>query len=507
MKNDNTSTSSVSSVSALQVPPPLPARKSPPVETTELPRYTRPFLDTHFLQEGDDDPRSVPDAKLKGPSRFAPPPVRTIGLGDKLPPPRRPPSNEDSESDSAEDEDSTTKLGKISDLLPDSMHSSRRPPLPRLHRFSYARIPVAVPQGVIAVAGSRVVVAHHHVKLYNLSVSESYLHNIDLKEAGFEWRGKDPRITSLEFRSSDQGTEGRFVWLGTKDGSIWELDVNNGIVTTLKPAIHSATVTHIFRYGGNMITLDETGKVLVFHPETEKGGFNSMLAHSTPRVIRISEKQGFAKLLLGYLWTSGGPGSGSSNTQTTNHNVPARGPVIRIVDVQGHSPNPRSILPTENVGSVTSGTILQSQPGKVFLGHEGGFITIWNVETEDVPQCIDVVKVSTSDILCLEGVCNRLWAGGRKGKIVAYDVEHKPWTITNIWTAHADLPVQRLFVDPYSIRMCGRLSVISVGRDEQARFWDGLLGSDWIGKLIYWFVYTITILILLSKIMSYRSRN
>ena len=25
----------------------------------------------------------------------------------------------------------------------------------------------------------------------------------------------------------------------------------------------------------------------------------------------------------------------------------------------------------------------------------------------------------------------------------------------------------------------------SVGRDEQARFWDGLLGSDWIGKLIY----------------------
>jgi hypothetical protein len=39
----------------------------------------------------------------------------------------------------------------------------------------------------------------------------------------------------------------------------------------------------------------------------------------------------------------------------------------------------------------------------------------------------------------------------------------------------------RIFVDPWSIEKEEKLSVVSVGRDEQMRFWDGLLGIDWIG--------------------------
>lgn len=479
--SDNTQ---INSPNTLQVPPPLPARKSPPSESVELPRQARLFPDIHQTEGGEDSARPISpslESRVKNATRFAPPPVRIIGLGDKLPPPKRPPSNEDSESDSGDEEDTIAKSMRASDLLPDSTHSSRRPPYLRLHRFLYARIPVAAHQGVIAVSGFRVVVAHHHVKIYDLSVSETYLHNIDLKEAGFEWRGKEPRITSVEFRpSEDSESGGRFVWLGTKDGSIWELDTYNGLVIALKPSLHSAAVTHIFRHGRNMISLDETGKVLVFSPEPEKGGYTSMLTHSTPRVIRISEKQGFARIMHGLLWTSGGPGSGSTNSQANGYSTPARGPVIRVVDLFGHSTNPRSLLPSENVGSVTSGTILQSAPGRVFLGHEGGIITVWDLDSADVPQCIDVVKVSSSDVLCLEGVCNRLWAGGRKGQIVAYDIQHRPWSITNIWTAHADLPVQKLFIDPFSISTCGQLTVVSVGRDEQARFWDGLLGSTWI---------------------------
>jgi hypothetical protein len=83
--------------------------------------------------------------------------------------------------------------------------------------------------------------------------------------------------------------------------------------------------------------------------------------------------------------------------------------------------------------------------------------------------------------LSLEGVGERLWAGGRKGMISAYDVVPRPWLVTNAWNAHPGLPVLRLATDVYGIEKLGRLTVVSVGRDEQLRLWDGLLGSDWIG--------------------------
>ncbi|EJD00758.1 DNase I-like protein [Fomitiporia mediterranea MF3/22] len=415
-------------------------------------------------------------------TQFAPPPVRIIALGDKLPPPRRPPSNEGSDSESVDDEEAQSK-GVRAGELPDASHSSRRPPLPGRLEFARARIPVTAHTGIIAVAGAYVVTAHHHVKVYDLARSQSLLYNIDLKEAGFEWRGKDPRVTSMEFRPAGVDEErGRFVWIGTKDGTIWELDVQSGQVTTLRYAAHAAAVTHIFRHGLNMVSLDENGKVLVFSPDPETSVCAGMLTNSSPRVVRITEKQGFAKILGGLLWTSGGPGS-SGAAQVNGAGTSARGPVVRVYNILAHSGGGKSLLPLESagIGAVTSGTVLQSSPGKVFLGHEGGFISLWDLHSEDgMPACTEVVKVSASDVLCLEGVCDRLWAGGRKGLICTYNVDFKPWVITNSWMAHSDLPVQKLFIDPFSIERCIQLSVISVGRDEEARFWDGLLGINWI---------------------------
>lgn len=104
--------------------------------------------------------------------------------------------------------------------------------------------------------------------------------------------------------------------------------------------------------------------------------------------------------------------------------------------------------------------------------------------SDGIPQCSEVMKVAISDVLSLEGVGERLWAGGRTGMISAYDVVPRPWLITNCWNAHSDLPVLRLAVDPFSIERVQRLCVFSVGRDEQVRLWDGLLGPDWIGRVI-----------------------
>ncbi|KAI5116766.1 hypothetical protein M0805_004983 [Coniferiporia weirii] len=475
-----------SSTPTLQVPPPLPARRSPPIAVKDLPGQGRSLVRTDSPREMEphQGAQSAPPAlerKAKGSGQFAPPPVRTIGLGDKLPPPRRPPSNEGSGSESGDEEDPGQKTGRLTELLPDASNSSRRLPIPSI--FAHARIPVVAHSGIICVAGPRVIVAHHHVKVFDLLVSDSPLHNIDLKEAGYgsDWRGKEPRVTSMAFRPADDDADrGRFVWIGTKDGTIWELDAQGGSVTAVRSAAHGAPVTHLLRHSRSMFSLDDQGKVLVF--TADPSGCATMLLQGSTRVVRIAEKQGFAKMIDGRLWTSGGPGTGSVDG-TVQAGGAVRGPSVRVYDVlpTGHPSTPRSLYPLEHIGAVTAGTVLPAHPDKAFLGHEGGFVTIWDLRGEDgAPVCIEVVKVSASDVLCMEGVGTRLWAGNRKGVISAYDVEQRPWVVTNSWQAHAGLPVQKLFIDPYSAEKCAQLLVVSVGRDEQARFWDGLLGVDWI---------------------------
>lgn len=478
-------TSSGNGTPTLQVPPPLPARRSPPSHPRELPPLRPPVRSKSLLDQAVSKPNTAPNLTERKPAigNLPPPPTRTIALGEKPPAPRIAPSNEGSNSDSEDDEETPATGGRPIDLLPDFSNSSRRHPVLSSPAFCDVHPHVAAHSGLIAVAGSHVVVSHNRIKIFDLSVSITPLYDIDLKDLPIEWRAKDPRVTSMEFRPAEiEAEHGRFLWLGGRDGTLWELDIYTGVVASIRPAAHGNVVTHVFRHGNNMVTIDENGKALVFSPEAD--GFGNMLAHSQPRVARISDKQGFVKMIGGMLWTSGGPASSSSSsTQNLNNASVARGPPIRVYDIFSQSAAVKSLLPLEHVGSVTSGTVLQTHPGKIFLGHEGGVITIWDMKSDDgYPTCIEVVKVSTSDVLCLEGVYDRLWAGSRNGTVVAYDIESKPWVVTNSWVAHEG-PVNELFVDPYSVEKCGQLTVVTVGRDEKARFWDGLLGLDWIGEL------------------------
>jgi WD40 repeat protein len=342
--------------------------------------------------------------------------------------------------------------------------------------FAYDESKIQVPahSGQVAVSGHLVIVAsNHHLKVFDLSVSDSPTWSLDTKSMHM----KDSKITTMEFRPAGRaGDRGFFLWVGTKEGHLFEVDVRTGIVTGSKPAAHGHHISHIFRHGRSMITLDGAGKTLIFTPNGEE---DVELANSQPRVFRIAEKQEFAKMIGGLLWTS-------TRAVMTGSGPTSKVPIIRVYDVFTPGSIGRSVQPIEHVGAVTSGSILSSQPQNVYLGHEGGFVSIWSIVTTDgIPQCIEVMKVSASDVLSLEGVGERLWAGGRMGTISAYDVVPRPWLVTNAWNAHPGLPVLRLATDPYSIEKLGRLCVVSVGRDEQVRLWDGLLGSDWIGGAIF----------------------
>ncbi|KAH9999523.1 DNase I-like protein [Russula vinacea] len=397
-------------------------------------------LDSDDLEAGSQTTEAVttdgPGSRKYGSaiSKLPPPPTRIIAPGDMLPAVR--PALSDDESDEyTEEEDAKVKLANA---MPDTSRSSRRPPVLKCHKYDTIQIQSQTHSALICAAGHVYVAATgHHVRVYDLSLSESPILSLDHKDVGL----KELKATSLEFCPAQN--KGRYVWFGTKDGHMHELDVTTGqlMVTIWMPAA---------------------------------AGEDLHLASAQVRNSRISDRQVFVEMLAGKLWTSAREATAPG----------ARGPAVRIYDILTPGSATRSVLPTEHVGTVTSGTILPSHPNHVYLGHEGGFVTIWSTATSDgVPVCEEVMRISNSDVLCLAGINDRLWVGGRNGTIAVYSVESRPWILTNNWVAHWNnqsvLPLQKIAVDPYSIDKIGRLCVYSVGRDDHVKCWDGLLGADW----------------------------
>ncbi|TFK35097.1 Endonuclease/exonuclease/phosphatase [Crucibulum laeve] len=458
-------------------PPRLPVRRSTVAQPEEAsaavaPRVSaRPQVAIPPSTTVNDtaSPASAIERKAFGLGKLPPPPTRTIALGDKLPPARRA-TEPSSDEESGSEEDPKVQAA---DMMPDSSRSSRRPPVLTFHDgYPSPRIHVHPHNGIVAASGSYIIVAHsHHLKIYDVAISEAPKFSLDTKDAGV----KDSKITSLALRpAANEEDCGFILWVGTKEGHLFEVDIRTGTVIGTKPAAHMHPITYLFRHADSMVSMDESGKTLIFAPDTPGGEIT--LPFTIPRATRTTEKQDFVKMIAGKLWTGArGDYHGAQNAQKL--------PIIRVYDVMNPASTGRSLLPTEHVGPVTSGTVLPSRPGFVYLGHEEGFITIWDLDSDDgFPKCIEVMRVSTSDILSLEGVNDRLWAGGRNGMISAYDVSHKPWLVTNSWNAHPGLPVMKLMVNHYAIERNGRLCVVSVGRDEQLRLWDGLLGLDWVDK-------------------------
>lgn len=469
-------------------PPPLPARPGglPIVDDRPLsnpgpPPRRIPPPQTNGTQDHHQHTHiNLPRAKILSVARLStvasvaeahrsgvlPPPRRTIAPGDALPP-RRERSSSGSESDdddelgaSSKSTGRSTAFRKPSDDLPDSTRANRYPPF--VDSYSTRPIPVPAHTSAVAVAGVYCVIAGDRMlTIHNISPDHSAnsLVTIDLnKDIRLEWKVEKPRVTAMEFRpplssSTEGGQEeaGRYLWCGTRDGHLFELDVWTSGVTNSRASVHTAAVQYVFRSGDRMVSVDETGKVLIFDL-SGSAGLGFVMGTATPRVGRIVDRQGFARVLYGRMWTSNGPGSSTvASPSGSTSGVGAKGPVVRIYDITEDGLSMKSFIVQDPVGAVTSGTVLSSTPGLVYLGHEGGCVTIWSEVYRGTPTHFSTVKVSVTDVLALEGAGTRLWAGNRKGMVYTYDVTTKPWTITNAWRAHGELPVNRLAVDTVAI--------------------------------------------------------
>ena len=309
--------------------------------------------------------------------------LSTITLGDTLSTPSQSTTLSSDEEIGEEDE-------RVH-AMPDCSTSSRRPP--HLSFRDGTSIHVHAQTGCVALSGTYIVVGHgHHIKVFDLAKSDLPLLNLDTKEIG----AKDSRVSCMEFRpTSSEADKGFLLWVGTKEGHIFELDIRTGIVNGIKQSAHLYHITHIFRHSRSMVTLDESGKALVFSPDLSKQEDIS-LSLTIPRAVKTAEKQDFVEMLDGKLWMA---------IRTDHHShLTLKSPTIRVFDPFNTANPERSLLPTEHVWPVTSATIIPSQPGMVYVGHEEGSISIWELNTEDGYRCVEVMKVSTSDISSLEGV-------------------------------------------------------------------------------------------------------
>jgi hypothetical protein len=366
----------------------------------------------------------------------APPPPSRVSAGST--PPRRSgsgtaaPPAEVNGAESGEDEDDdddegapvpamTTQAQRMLEDFPDSTNANRRPAsfmpdiriVPTHHIYAYA------------VHGRYVCTGAHHVKVYDTLMSNQPILVVDLKDTGLEFRIKDPRVTAMGFRPAAKlADEGRYLWCGTKDGHLWELDIRTGEVTNTKQGVHSSPVVHILRYRHHLITLEENGKLHVFEVDKDSDGPMTLL-----RTVRVSDRFTFARLIGGKLWTASAPPNRSST------NSASKGPTIRVYEpcAEVTMPPAKTIYATEWTGAVTSATMIPFRPNEVYLAHEGGYVSVWDAQEY---VCLQVLKISTTDILALEGVGERLWTGNRKGQIHVYDITERPWKTTNVWTAH-----------------------------------------------------------------------
>lgn len=358
-------------------------------------------------------------------------PPRRAGSGslESTPRPIQHNGHQDDESHDEDDDDDegpaapvmTSQAQRILDEYPDSTTANRRPPsfVPDVHVHPSHQI------HAFAVHGRHVCTAAHHVKVYDTLMSNQPILVVDLRDTGLEFRIKEPRVTAMCFRpASKLADEGRYLWCGTKDGHLWELDIRTGEVTDTRQGAHGSAVAHILRYRQYLLTLEENGKLHVFEVDRDGDGPPTLL-----RTVRVSDRYTFARMIGSKLWTASAPPSRSTT------NIASKGPTIRVYEpcAQGSMPPAKTLYATEWTGAVTSATFIPFRPSEVYLAHEGGYVSIWDAEEY---TCLQVLKISSTDILACEGVGERLWTGNRKGQIQVYDISEKPWKTTNTWIAH-----------------------------------------------------------------------
>jgi hypothetical protein len=383
-----------------------------------------------------------------------PPPPRNSGEFKRPPPaPARvsaplaqPYSYDSDESDNAPEKVPTTALTEY----PDSSQANRRPPL---FPGTLSGIPTGYETKLFAICGDYICTTGYVTNVWNV-LNGKLLMSLS--------HGDTVKATAVAFRpAKDVEDEGKRLWLGTNTGEMHELDIpTQSVIYTKNNAHGRSAIVKIFRYASEMWSMDDDGTLHIW-PSDDTG---SPSLRQAPLTFRMPRGHTFSIVSGSQLWIAS-----SKEIRVFK----------RTADANYFQRMTQDPLSQANVGEVTSGAIVSSQPDRVYFGHTDGKVTIYSKKNF---ECLGIVNVSLYKISSLVGVGDNLWAGYSTGMIYVYDTKSTPWKVLKDWKAH-DKPIAGIVADRTSIWKLDRFQVASLGTDSMLRIWDGMLKSDWLGKI------------------------
>ncbi|KAF7539819.1 hypothetical protein G7054_g1854 [Neopestalotiopsis clavispora] len=332
--------------------------------------------------------------------------------------------------------------------FPDASHVNRRPPFAKKGQHE---IYTKYDTRIIDVCGPYLCTSGPLTRVWSLLDGEllmSFTH------------GEGVKATAVAFKCGlgveDEATR---LWIGNNLGEVLEADIATASIVGNKSIAHGRSeVTRIFRHFNEMWTLDESGGLHVWGPDSDGSPNLNNAPHQT---YRLPRGHTFSMLVGDEIWH-------------------ATGKEIRVFapTLDGRTQVQVLMRPmvAEGAGEVTSGALIKSHKDKVFFGHADGKVSIWS--QQDFTS-LGVINISPFKISCLAGAGNLLWAGYNTGKVCVYDIEQSPWVVKKDWQCH-DGPVLKLQTDLAGFYKLDRLQVISLGADNIVKAWDGLLQEDYI---------------------------
>ncbi|ROW09119.1 hypothetical protein VPNG_05705 [Cytospora leucostoma] len=338
--------------------------------------------------------------------------------------------------------------GVVNTAYPDTSNLNRRPPY--IKHGQHEIITKSDPRN-FDICGDLVCASGHLTKVWSLRDGE-LLMQIPL--------GEGLKATSVIFKPGyNVDEEGKRLWVGTSNGDLIEVDIATRAALCTKTGAHQRNeVIKLYRHFNELWSLDDSGTLNVWGPGPDAVPDLSGHPHQT---FRVPRGHTFSMVVGDQLWH-------------------ATGREIRVfiptLDGKTQFQVLLRALFQESAGDITSGTILPSQPGKVFFGHSDGKVSVYSQKDY---SCLEVLNVSTFKINSLQGTCGDIWAGYSNGRMCVYDVSQSPWAIKKEWQAHKD-PVLKLIADRSSSYKVERHQVLSLGGDNAIRVWDGMLQEDWL---------------------------
>ncbi|KAH5499079.1 hypothetical protein HBI31_086430 [Parastagonospora nodorum] len=381
--------------------------------------------------------------------RPAPPPAPTpTRMSAPASAPLAQPYNYDSdESDNAPEKQPATALTDY----PDSSQANRRPPV---FPDNVSGIPTGYETKLFAICGDYICTTGYVTNVWNV-LNGRLLMSLS--------HGDTVKATAVAFRPApDIADEGKRLWLGTNAGEMQEIDIPSQSVVFTKANAHArSAIVRIFRYASEVWSLDDSGTLHIW-PIDDTG---TPSLRQAPLTFGMPRGHTFSLVSGSQLWV-------------------ASSKEIRVFkrsdDSNYFKRMTQDPLSQANVGEVTSGAIISSQPDRVYFGHTDGKVTIYSKKDF---VCLGIINVSLYKISSLVGVGDNLWAGYSTGMIYVYDTKSTPWKVLKDWKAH-DKPIAGILADRTSIWKLDRFQVASLGTDTMLRIWDGMLKNDWLENLM-----------------------